>query len=120
MLEVYERTSGILILGGTIISSVNHKPRQTAITTVNVPFFISTSTFFLLFTPSCMVFSNTPTEFTTNCSAYRNQPCVGNFFSIDYVPPVRRNIDIVRKLALPVLNAMETDTQCPKPNYIKQ
>jgi hypothetical protein len=62
ILEVYEKTSGILILGGTIISSVNHKPRQTAITTVNVPFFYQHFNFFLLLTPSRIVISNTPTD----------------------------------------------------------
>jgi hypothetical protein len=40
-----------------------------------------------------MVTSNTPAELTTNCSAYRNQSCVGNlvFFSINYVPLIRKN-----------------------------
>jgi len=88
------------------------------------PFFlINTSTFLLLlFTPSYIVISNTPTEFTTNCSSNRNHSCVQNldFFSIDYVPSIRGNIDTVRKHALTALIAMETDTRYPKPNCNKQ
>jgi hypothetical protein len=47
-LAVYEKTRGILILDGTAISSVNHTPRQTAITTVNVRFYQHFNFFYYL------------------------------------------------------------------------